>query len=77
MAYQFETAATGTTTTRMMGTIKTHKMTGINATESDANVIVGGLSTMYDIVGYRMAPIYPDQVTVMRTVNQNVTDDGN
>lgn len=73
MAYQFDTQITGSTKTaiRIPGENPIeHQLNGIAAREQDANVIMGGLSTMYNIVGW----IIGDDLTT-RTVKQDVYSD--
>lgn len=45
---------------------KSHSMNGIKTTEADANVIMGGLTELFDIVGLNVPQ------DVIRTVKQNV-----
>lgn len=73
MSYAFDTQSNASTRASVRGgdfdlAFDVHNMTQINGRETDANVIMAGLSTMYDIVGWTI-----DDVT--RTVKQDVTTD--
>jgi len=71
MSYNFENQQNASTRASVRGgdfdlAFDVHNMSQINGKESDANVVMAGLSTMYNIVGWTVDD-------VVRTVKQNVT----
>lgn len=67
MAYVFETQNTATTKITDE-TNTTFNLKGINGTTNDANIIMGGLSIMLDIVGWQVTD-------VTRVVNQDIIEE--
>lgn len=71
MAYEFQTQNTGSMKTVLIGTKSgnvSKTFNGINPTETDANVIMGGLSLLFDIGGLSVGDS-------TRTVKQDVVSD--
>lgn len=71
MAYQFDTRPTGSVNATMTGSTDATKnlMTfgGINARETDATIIMGGLSILSDIASFSVRE-------ATRTIKQDVTE---
>lgn len=67
MAYVFETQNNATTKITDE-TNTTFNLKGINGTTNDANIIMGGLSIMLDIVGWQVTD-------VTRVVNQDIVEE--
>lgn len=66
MSYRFENQAVGKVT---ITDEEENKITlsGINARENDANILMGGLSYLFDVVGWTVEDVF-------RTVNQDVVE---
>ncbi len=52
MAYQFRNEATAKMSVTMSDSDDKVTLAGVNGTETDANVIMGGISTLLGIVGW-------------------------
>ena len=74
MSYQFEKEESAKTKAQLLnrdGVVSAfwHTLAGINGSQSSADVIVGGLSYLYDIVGWEVKP-----ETIVRTVSEDVRE---
>lgn len=69
MAYNFSTQITGSTKAKIVGESKEHTLNGITARNSDANVVMAGLSTMYGLVGWTIQDI---DSAVTRTSKEDI-----
>lgn len=67
MAYVFETKSNASV--KIVDETNTNfQLKGINGTTNDADAIIGGLSTMLDIVGWQLTD-------VTRIVNQDIVEE--
>ena len=70
MTYEFTTDKVGSLKLQhFKGTTETYSIAGVNAQETDASIIIGGLNQFLSIANFQNA-YYPEYVT--RTVHQNV-----
>lgn len=73
MVYEFTTDKVGSIKLKNFKNIvgNTLKIAGVNAQESDANVIIGGINQLLGIVNFQSEY---DPEEAVRTVNQNVVE---
>lgn len=73
MAYSFSTQIIGSTKTKLVGESKEHTINGVNSRLSNADSLMAGLSSMYDIVGWQIQNV---DTPVVRTNKEDVIDNG-
>lgn len=57
MAYNFSTQIIGSTHTKIFGQRNAHSINGVNSRLDNADSLMSGLSTMYDLVGWQIQDI--------------------